>query len=158
MRKRAGQAPLGRRVREAVSIHVSNGQRRDAVPLAWLRRLARCAARRLRIRAQGQVTVTLIESRTMRALNRRFTRRGELTDVLSFRYPQEPIVGEILIAPAFARWYARRHGVSYRQELARYVIHGLLHWMGHDDRTVTQQRKMRAMEDQLLVQCTSEKV
>ena len=136
-----------------VELQLINRQRRDAVPLAWLTRLTRCVVRRLGICEQGQLTVTFIESRTMRVLNRRFAQHEGLTDVLSFRYPGEPIVGEILVAPAFARVYAKHHQVSYRQELARYVIHGLLHWVGHEDRTLQQQRRMRQMEDRLLAQC-----
>jgi probable rRNA maturation factor len=104
--------------------------------------------------------VTFIGSAAMRTLNRRFMRHEGLTDVLSFRYSQKPapplakpLVGEILIAPAAARRYAKRHGIPYRWELARYLIHGLLHWLGHDDRTMAQQRWMRALEDKLLKQC-----
>jgi len=89
----------------------------------------------------------------MRAANRKFLRHQGLTDVLSFRYPNEAVAGEILIAPAAARQYAKRHGIPYRQELARYVLHGLLHWLGHEDRTSRQQRRMRALEDKLLAQC-----
>ena len=91
----------------------------------------------------------------MRAVNRRFTGHTGVTDVLSFRYPDEPIVGEIVVAPACARSYARRCGLSYRQELGRYVVHGLLHWVGHEDKTPAQQRAMRALEDRLLNQCTT---
>ena len=123
------------------------------MPVAWLTRVAGCAARQLRIREAGHVIIALIDSRTMRRLNRRFMRHDGLTDVLSFRYSREPIVGEILVAPAFARLYAKRHRVSYRQELARYVIHGLLHWVGHKDKTPPQQRQMRTLEDKLLAQC-----
>ena len=97
----------------------------------------------------------------MRRLNRTFLHHDRLTDVLSFRYatngisrrrvgPTTPIAGEILIAPAAARAYATRHGIPYRQELARYVVHGLLHWLGHEDRTLAQQRRVRQIEDQLL--------
>jgi probable rRNA maturation factor len=60
------------------------------------------------------------------------------------------VIGEILVAPEAAQRYARRHRLSYRDELARYVVHGLLHWCGHDDRTAAQQQKMRAVEDKLL--------
>mgnify|MGYP001612559183 CR=1 FL=1 len=63
------------------------------------------------------------------------------------------VAGEILIAPACAKRYARRHGLGYQEELARYVVHGLLHWVGHDDATPLQQRRMRALEDQLLACC-----
>jgi len=89
----------------------------------------------------------------MRALNRRFLDHDRTTDVLSFRYDGEPIVGDIVISPAAAMRYAHRHGLSYTQELSRYVVHGLLHWLGHKDRTADQQRKMRVMENVLLARC-----
>jgi probable rRNA maturation factor len=92
----------------------------------------------------------------MRRLNKQFRQHDRTTDVLSFRYdgravePHPPIVGEILIAPSEARAYAKRHGLSYQQELSRYVIHGLLHWKGYDDKTPAQRCRMRALEDSLL--------
>ena len=74
-------------------------------------------------------------------------------------YPQprtpnpEPIVGEIFIAPALARAYAKSHGIPYEDELSRYVVHGILHWLGHEDRTAVQQRRMRQRENRLLTLC-----
>ena len=136
-----------------ITITVANHQRRDPVPLAWLARVARCAARHLRI-GQGQsFSIAFIDGPTMRALNQRWTRQTGLTDVLSFRYDDAPVTGEILIAPAAARRYAREHGLGYRQELARYVIHGLLHWVGHEDRTPTEQQRMRRLEERALAHC-----
>ncbi len=133
------------------SVRLANCQRRDPVPAVWLRRCAQRAVRRLRIRAKGQILICLIAAPAMRRLHARFTGDKTLTDVLSFRYPDEhQVVGEILVAPAAARQYAAAHGIAYREELARYVVHGLLHWMGHDDRTAAQQRRMRALENQLL--------
>jgi rRNA maturation RNase YbeY len=92
-----------------------------------------------------------------------------VTDVLSFRYvpgrgPRlkghsitavlaasgQGVVGEILIAPVQARDYAKRAGLDAARELGRYVAHGLLHWLGYDDRTLVQQRQMRRREDRLL--------
>jgi len=136
-----------------VRVQLINHQRRDPVPLRWLGQVARRAAHRLGVQEQGTLMVSLIGSRAMRAANRKFLRHQGLTDVLSFRYPNEAVAGEILIAPAAARQYAKRHGIPYRQELARYVLHGLLHWLGHEDRTSRQQRRMRALEDKLLAQC-----
>lgn len=142
-----------------------NRQTREAVPLAWVEAATRCAVRRLNVKASGTLAVTFIDRRTMMQLNRRFLQHHRLTDVLSFRYPPHParpghrareasVEGEILIAPAAARAYAKAHGIAYRHELARYVIHGLLHWLGYEDRTPSQQRKMRWLEDKLLEACT----
>ena len=142
-------------------VRVMNHQRLDPVPLAWLTRLSRRAAGRLGITEAGQLEVAFVSPDAMRRLNRRFLRHQGLTDVLSFRYadartrPTAParIVGEVLISPRAAKQYATRHGIAYRTELARYVVHGLLHWLGHEDRTATQQRRMRILEDKLLKRC-----
>ena len=135
-------------------VSVYNAQDAIAVDTRRMAQVARCAIRQLCIRTAGAFTMTFIDARRMRSLNRRFLHRDRTTDVLSFRYDGEPVVGEMLISPRAARVYAKTHGLSYQQELARYVIHGLLHWMGHEDRTRLEQRRMRAMEDQLLRRCS----
>ena len=134
-------------------IRVCNEQDEAMVPVNRMVQLARRAVRALRIRTPGTLAIAFIGSRRIRSLNKRFLRHDRATDVLSFRYDGEPVVGEILIAPARARAYARRHRLPYEEELSRYVVHGLLHWMGHEDRTRAQQCKMRCLEDQLLRQC-----
>ena len=136
-------------------VQVRNAQCRDPVPIKRLSIFATRTARRLKIAGSGRVMITFIDSQTMRTLNRRLLRHDRLTDVLSFRYDHEPIVGEILIAPAAARRYAATHHVPYAEELARYLAHGLLHWLGHEDRTPAQQRRMRRLEDRLLTAWTS---
>ena len=136
-----------------VRVRVTNAQRSVPVFLARMRTVAQCAARRLGIRASGDLVITFIDARRMRALNKRFMHHDWATDVLSFRYPGEPVIGEILIAPRQAQAYARRHGISYAVELARYVVHGLLHWLGYDDRTPQEQQAMRALENKLLSDC-----
>jgi probable rRNA maturation factor len=160
-------------------IKAMNAQRETPVDTGRMARLATRAAKRLRICAKGTITVTFIDSRRMRALNKRFLQHDYATDVLSFRYDNnvegwglgvggknhktlgpgsrtlnpERIVGEVLIAPALARAYARAHAIPYHEELARYIVHGILHWMGHEDRTVAQQRRMRERENRLLTTC-----
>jgi probable rRNA maturation factor len=133
-----------------MTVTVANTQRESPVNTTRMGRLARAAVKRLRIRAPGTLTVTFIGSHRMRALNKRFCRHDAVTDVLSFRYDGEPVVGEILVAPRVARTYARRHGIDYEAELSRYVVHGLLHWAGEEDATAKQQRRMRTLEDKLL--------
>ena len=134
-------------------VALTNAQRECPVNTALMARVARSAVRTLRIRAPGTLAVTFIGAARMRALNKRFLRHDRPTDVLSFRYDGEPVVGEILIAPRAARAYAKRHGIGYATELARYVVHGLLHWLGDEDRTAAQQQQMRAREDRLLSRC-----
>ena len=157
-----------------MTVTVTNAQQERPVRLDRMARVATRAVRALRIRTRGTLTITFLSRRQIRAFNRRFLRHDRPTDVLSFRYtdhargskfevrgscPQpstlnpEPIVGEIFIAPALARTYARRHGLSYEEELSRYVVHGILHWLGHEDRTPSEQQRVRALEDDLLARC-----
>ena len=148
-------------------VSIVNSQRSVPVDEPSIAALARCTLRHLRIRRPGTIAIAFIGAQRMRTLNKRFLRHDRVTDVLSFRYDGAParrggdaamrrrgqVAGEILIAPAMARSYARQHGVPYEQELSRYVVHGLLHWLGREDRTKSQQRDMRVMEDQLLARC-----
>lgn len=134
-------------------VRVINAQREAPVSIARMAKLARRAVRRLRIRTRGALAITFIDSRRMRTLNHRFLRHDRATDVLSFHYAGEPVVGEVLIAPREAQRYARAHGIPYAEELSRYVIHGLLHWVGHLDGTPQEQVVMRRKEDRLLAQC-----
>ena len=127
-----------------------NHQRRDPVPVRRLARCAERAARHLGLVEPGTLAVHFVDGRTIERLNRRYLHHAGLTDVLSFRYPRESIVGEVFVSPAVAKAYARKHRIPYQQELTRYMIHGLLHWMGFDDRTPPQQQLMRALEECLL--------
>lgn len=143
-----------------MTITVTNAQSTHRVDVAGLTRLAQRAVIRLKIRTPGQLPITMLDARRMRAINKRFLRHDRITDVITFRYDNgraeatlptaARIVGELLIAPAAAHRYAKAHGLAYREELARYVVHGLLHWTGADDRTAKEQAAMRRAEDRLM--------
>lgn len=150
-----------------------NCQRAHRIPRAWLRRCLTKAFKRLRVTDQGIIAVSFIDELLMRRLHGQFLHDRRPTDVLTFRYangtrpqratpspphqeawwggsPDREALGDILVSPSAAQRYAKQHGVLYRDELARYVVHGLLHWVGCDDKTPRQQRRMRALEDRLL--------
>ncbi|HJU89654.1 MAG TPA: rRNA maturation RNase YbeY [Gemmatimonadaceae bacterium] len=82
------------------------------------------------------LSVTFVSSGAMAALNRRHLRRRGSTDVIAFGFdraaPKSAVIGDVYIAPAVARANAKRLGVSAREEVARLVIHGTLHVLGHD--------------------------
>lgn len=80
----------------------------------------------------GRVDVSLVNDRTIRRLNRSFRRKDKPTDVLAFRYGEKGILGDVVISKDTALRNAKRYGVSYRRELKRLVIHGVLHVLGYD--------------------------
>lgn len=106
------------------------------VPLARVRvaELVRGVLRAEKVR-DALVSVTFLDDRAMAALNRRHLGHRGPTDVISFGLtaaPGLPVVGDIYIAPAVVRENARAHGAGVREELARVVVHGTLHVLGHD--------------------------
>jgi len=79
----------------------------------------------------------------MTPLNEQFHHVAGPTDILTFDYGD---AGELIISVDHAVAQARRYRTKPSRELALYVVHGLLHLAGQDDRTVAQRRKMRAAE------------
>ncbi|HEU4631780.1 MAG TPA: rRNA maturation RNase YbeY [Gemmatimonadaceae bacterium] len=109
------------------------------IPLARARvaELVRGVLRAERVR-DALVSVTFLDDRAMARLNREHLGHRGTTDVISFGLapaPGGPVVGDVYIAPAVVRANARAHGAGVREELARVVIHGTLHVLGHDHPT-----------------------
>jgi probable rRNA maturation factor len=77
-------------------------------------------------------------------LNEQFLAHHGPTDVITFQH------GEILISIERAIAQARRFGTAVHDELALYLIHGLLHLAGYDDTTPAKRRVMHARQRALL--------
>jgi rRNA maturation RNase YbeY len=90
----------------------------------------------------------------MARLNETFLRHQGSTDVLAFDYSESPekdvLLGEIFICIDEAQKQALRFHTTWQCELVRYVIHGILHLLGHDDHQAVRRRKMKREENRLL--------
>ncbi len=89
----------------------------------------------------------------MRRVNRDFHSADVTTDVLAFALDDGGskrhgggLEGEIIVCAPFARREARARAIPWSAELVLYVVHGALHLMGEDDRTVRAARRMRRLE------------
>ena len=60
------------------------------------------------------------------------------------------MLGDVVISLDTARRRAREDRRPVRDELARYLAHGLLHLLGHDHLTEPQARRMARAEAKLL--------
>jgi probable rRNA maturation factor len=60
--------------------------------------------------------------------------------------------GELFICLEVAVAQARGFRTNWQTELARYVVHGVLHLRGFDDLQPAKRRKMKREEDRLLGQ------
>ena len=80
-------------------------------------------------------------------LNRKFRRRDQPTNVLSFSYGREGDV--VLCHPVVAR-EARAQGKSVAAHYAHLVVHGVLHLRGYDHASKAQAAQMEQREIRLL--------
>ncbi len=116
-----------------------------------IRRAVRAALSGYRI---DSISVAIVDDSTIAELHERYMRDPRPTDVLSFDLRDDPagreIEGEIVLSAEMARKAARSLGLSERQEVLRYAIHGALHLAGWNDRTAGERAKMRREEDRVL--------
>ncbi len=109
--------------------------RRDTVHALepWIRELVADLAPGVR-----SLGVRLTGEREMRDLNRRFRRKDEPTDVLSFPGEESPEgrhLGDIAISVPTARRQANAQGHELSRELQVLLLHGVLHCLGYDHET-----------------------
>ena len=116
-------------------IDVDTGRRRLSLATDSVRALAGFVLRRERVKS-AMLSIAFVSRKSMAALNRRHLGQRGGTDVITFALgrttPSAPLVGDIYVSPDMVREQARRWRVPVREELARVVIHGVLHAIGHD--------------------------
>ena len=139
-------------------VSVRNLQRKISVNVAGLQKFAVKALqnclqlqkkKQTDLRKLRDIFVWLISDRRMSQLHRQFLGQTGPTDVLTFQH------GEIFISAETAKQHARVFANSLMHELQLYIVHGLLHLHGFDDRTPAGARKMKRMQERILSRALS---
>jgi probable rRNA maturation factor len=137
----------------SISVEVVNRQKVMAVDAKWLERVVRRAVGAIGAEA-AEITVLVVDDRRIAALHDRWMGIPGPTDVLTFDLSAgEPrgLAGDIVASAETARRVGRELDWQPRQELAYYVVHGLLHLAGEDDGTPGERRRMRRRERAVMV-------
>ena len=135
-----------------MSVTIINRQRGIAVDLTSLQEFAsRALTECLKLhRASNplstlpEVSVVLVSDRRIAEIHRRFMDAPEPTDVITFQH------GEVFISTQTAKRQARQFGTSIRHELRLYLVHGLLHLAGFDDKTPAGAAEMRRVQERIV--------
>jgi probable rRNA maturation factor len=104
-----------------------------------------------------ELGVYYVNRKKITQMNEKFLGHAGPTDVITFDYrnarkvergvPAEPLHGEIFICIDEALTQAKAFETTPQMEIVRYLIHGLLHLRGDDDRNRAQRKKMKTTED-----------
>ena len=107
------------------------------------------------------LSIVFVGERRMRLLNRKYRSQDRPTDVLSFDQSQKfPVIpgtkrelGEVVICPQTVRKNAEKFNSTFKEELTRVLIHGILHLLGYDhEKDEKEAEKMREKEERYLSQ------
>jgi probable rRNA maturation factor len=81
-------------------------------------------------------------------INRQYLDHDYYTDVIGFDNSQDDVLtGDIFISEERVADHAKENNVTFENELARVMIHGILHFAGYPDKGEEEKRIMTEKED-----------
>jgi len=83
-------------------------------------------------KSDSSATIAFVSDKKIRELNREFRGVDKTTDVLSFPADEGLNLGDVAISVETAAAQARENGLSFDEEIAQLILHGLLHLSGYD--------------------------
>lgn len=116
----------------------------------------------------ANISLAIVDNDLIHELNVRYLEHDFPTDVLSFLLEEEiepdslPIPkgsprgygkrleGEVILSAEMAKQEAAKYHWKPMDELSLYLVHGLLHLCGHDDKTVRLRTAMQRREQEVL--------
>ena len=122
----------------------------------WIHRTIDAAGTSLQ--GSVEVSVRLVDTGEMRALNRDYREQDKATNVLSFPVGEiaglpgdaPQALGDIVICAAVVSEEAAAQGKELSQHWAHMLVHGTLHLLGYDHEVAAEAREMEGLETRIL--------
>ena len=108
-------------------------------------------------RKSAGVNVVFIDNKTIKKLNRQFLRHDYITDVIAFPFDDGGLLGDVVVSVERAREEALLRGIPMREEVLRYVIHGVLHLLGYRDKRPSDKKRMWARQEEIVEKIKNQK-
>ncbi|MGB9743343.1 MAG: rRNA maturation RNase YbeY [Minisyncoccales bacterium] len=110
----------------------------------WLKKIASAVLKREKEK-NLELSIVLVGQSKIKKLNKQYRRRNRPTDVLSFSYNGS---GEVVICLEQVKKNAKKFKSSFKTELKRVLIHGILHLLGYDhEKSINEAKRMRKKEE-----------
>ena len=136
-----------------MSVVIINRQRTKKINLRLLKQITQVLLAELKING-AEFGINLVAAREMTLINETFLKHTGSTDVITFDYADKAtetiLAGELFICVDDAISQAKQFKTNWQSEIIRYVIHGVLHLLGHDDHRVAEHKKMKREENRLV--------
>jgi probable rRNA maturation factor len=141
-----------------MTLALLNRQRTKKINTRLLREIVQQVLVELKIETV-ELGISLVGAREMTLLNETFLKHEGSTDIITFDYqepgtgsqkPELKLHGELFICVDEAILQAKRFRSTWQSEIVRYVVHGILHLLGHDDLKPALRRRMKREENRLV--------
>jgi probable rRNA maturation factor len=136
-----------------VSIIIANRQQTKKIDTRLLKQIVNELLAELKI-PKAILGINLVAAPEMTLVNEAFLKHTGSTDVITFDYTEKTegtiLAGEIFVCVDEAIAHAKKFKTTWQSEIARYIVHGVLHLLGHDDHRVAARQKMKREENRLL--------
>jgi probable rRNA maturation factor len=144
-----------------MSIEVNNESAFE-IDEAALQRLASYCLDAMRVHADADVAIVLVDEAAMEQLHVQWMGEPGPTDVLSFPMDElrpgtddtitpPGVLGDVVLCPQVAELQAEGAGHSIMEELLMLTAHGLLHLLGFDHADPDEEKEMFSLQRDLLV-------
>lgn len=144
------------------ALTIRNRHKTRPVDTRLLRRVTISLLSELLVAKSVELGITLVAAPEMARINWQFLQHEGSTDVITFDHTatqesrqsapsrERQINGELFICLDDAVAQARRFRTSWQAELMRYVVHGILHLLGHDDHRPAARHTMKREENRMM--------
>lgn len=126
-------------------------RRRDTS--AWIKAVAASYGKRV-----GSIAYIFCNDDKILEVNRQYLQHDYYTDIITFDYCDDELMmgkkntisGDLFISLDTVRSNAEQQGTTYKEELHRVIIHGVLHLCGINDKGPGEREIMEAAENKAL--------
>lgn len=99
----------------------------------------------------GHINYILCSDQYLLKINQEYLKHDYFTDVISFNYSEDEVIsGDIFISIDRVKDNAQQFNVSFDNEFSRVLLHGVLHFIGYDDKSDEEEQIMRKKENEYL--------
>ena len=100
---------------------------------------------------EGNINYIFCDDAYLLDKNIKYLKHNTLTDIISFDYTMGKLIsGDIFISVERVKENAIAFKTTFKDELHRVMIHGVLHYCGYIDKTDADKKLMRSKEDYYL--------
>ena len=130
----------------SLSLQFADPRHRALLPRHKVQRFIRAA-----LELPGEIAVRIVDAEEGRALNREYRGKDYATNVLTFDYSHEPVVGaDLVICAEVVEKEAAEMGIPLLDHYAHMLVHGTLHAQGYDHEEDDEAACMEARETEIL--------